>query len=289
MRNIAIAFAMVGLWTAVTQAAEHAGEQEAEHAGEQQQDMQVLKASETIDMTVVNDEAEQLGEIYDLVVSPDGRRVSQVVVSAGGFLGLGDKLLPVPIGAVKFIEQSEKDEEWVAKIDIDKERLKNAPSMEGDGWGDLTEPKWSGELNAYYNVERKEENAREVRKVSELIGMPIRNEASEDADNVGEVNEIVFETSSGTIRYAAMSFGGWLGIGDKLFAVPWDHISFARSAGDDAVQYLTLTEDISKDALQAAEGFNADDWPAKADESWLSGNRSRPKARVAKENEERQR
>jgi len=144
-------------------------------------------------------------------------------------------------------------------------------------------------LDAYYNVDQREREVREVRKVSELVGMPIRNEASDDADNIGKGSEIVFETGSGKIRYAAMSFGGWLGIGDKLFAVPWEHISFARPVGDEQVQYLTLTEDISKDALEKSQGFSADDWPARADDNWLAGGDDRPKAEVAETDDAYQR
>jgi sporulation protein YlmC with PRC-barrel domain len=279
-RKLSVALTLIGLLAGTA------------FAAEREQDSQdytpVLKASETIELTVVNREAEELGEIHDLVISPDGERVSHVVVSAGGFLGLGDKLLPVPIEAVDFAEQTD-GEDWVATIDITKERLKNAPNMEANDWSDLTTQGQTDRLNAYYDVDQEEEEVREIGKASEMIGMSIRNEASDDAENVGELNELVFEVDSGKIRYAAMSFGGWLGLGDKLFAVPWQHIAFARPAGEDEVQYLTLTEDISKEALEAAEGFSTDDWPARANENWLSGDAARPEATVADRADDRQR
>jgi sporulation protein YlmC with PRC-barrel domain len=67
----------------------------------------VLKASETIGLPVVNRQDEELGEIHDLVVSPTGARLSHIVVSTGGVLGIGDTLRPVPIEAAHFLRRGE--------------------------------------------------------------------------------------------------------------------------------------------------------------------------------------
>ena len=94
-------------------------------------------------------------------------------------------------------------------------------------------------------------------KASELMGKSVKNL---EGDDLGSVEEIVIETT-GEVGYAVLSFGGFLGLGDKLFAVPWT--AFAQSPDGD---HLTL--DIQPKKLENAPGFNKDDWPDMQDENW---------------------
>lgn len=97
-------------------------------------------------------------------------------------------------------------------------------------------------------------------RVSEVIGMNIYNPQGED---VGEVNDIVLDPNTGKLRYAAVTYGGFLGIGDKMFAVPWEAFQCARDTDDPDDYRLTL--DVSKRQLEGAQGFNQDNWPNFAD------------------------
>ena len=94
-----------------------------------------------------------------------------------------------------------------------------------------------------------------------LIGDDVRNPAGED---LGKIEEIMLDVSSGRIAYAVLSFGGFLGIGDKLFAVPWDALTV-----DTANERFVL--DVSKERLEDAPGFDEDNWPetTEADDAWL--------------------
>src|SRR5262249_38697116 len=58
----------------------------------------------------------------------------------------------------------------------------------------------------------------ETFRASQLIGANIQND---NGDSVGEVNDLVIDSNSGRIRYAAVQYGGFLGVGSKLFAVPF--------------------------------------------------------------------
>src|SRR3569623_2906303 len=40
-------------------------------------------------------------------------------------------------------------------------------------------------------------------------------------ENLGKIEDIMIDVASGRVAYAVLSFGGILGIGDKLFAIPW--------------------------------------------------------------------
>jgi sporulation protein YlmC with PRC-barrel domain len=105
-------------------------------------------------------------------------------------------------------------------------------------------------------------------KVSDLLSLKVYGSADEA---VGKVEDLVLDPSSGKIRYAVLSFGGILGIGDKYFAVPWNDLTLfhkgATSAGTQKELYYTI--DVSKDTLKNAPGFNKNHWPNFADKTFV--------------------
>ena len=85
-----------------------------------------------------------------------------------------------------------------------------------------------------------------------------------DGEDLGDIKEFMIEMSTGKIAYAVLSYGGVLGMGDKLFAVPWGALKL-----DTANKRFTLN--IPKASLSVAPGFDKDHWPSMADETWASG------------------
>lgn len=84
-----------------------------------------------------------------------------------------------------------------------------------------------------------------------LMGEDVYNRMDED---LGDIKEIMIDMQSGRIAYAVLSFGGILGMGDKLFAVPWQSLEL------DTVNKRFIL-DISKERLESAPGFDKDRWP----------------------------
>ena len=82
-------------------------------------------------------------------------------------------------------------------------------------------------------------------------------------EKLGSIEDIMLDVGSGRVAYAVLSFGGILGMGDKLFAIPWSALTL------DADRKCFVL-DIPKDRLQGAPGFDKDHWPSMADESWAS-------------------
>jgi sporulation protein YlmC with PRC-barrel domain len=91
-----------------------------------------------------------------------------------------------------------------------------------------------------------------------LSGDRVRNAAGED---LGTIEEIMLDTQSGRIVYAVLSFGGFLGIGNKLFAVPWSAMRL-----DEGEHEFIL--DVDRATLKNAPGFDKDDWPDMAETSF---------------------
>jgi sporulation protein YlmC with PRC-barrel domain len=59
------------------------------------------RASKVIGATIVNDMNEKVGTVDDLIINRSDR-VPYAIVSVGGFLGMGDKLVAVPMGNLQF-------------------------------------------------------------------------------------------------------------------------------------------------------------------------------------------
>jgi len=99
---------------------------------------------------------------------------------------------------------------------------------------------------------------RRVMSASSLSGDRVVNSKGED---IGKIDEIMIDTPTGRVAYAVLSFGGFLGMGDKLFAIPWSMLSLDE---DNKVFRL----DIDKERLKRAPGFDKDHWPDMADRTW---------------------
>ncbi len=99
------------------------------------------------------------------------------------------------------------------------------------------------------------EDIRQVMSASSLIGDSVVNSKGED---LGTIEEIMIHIESGRVAYAVLSFGGFLGLGDKLFAIPWE----ALALDEDNKQFIL---DVDKEKLEKAPGFNKDRWPDMAD------------------------
>ena len=103
-----------------------------------------------------------------------------------------------------------------------------------------------------------EKRYRRVLSASTLAGDRVRNSAGED---LVKLNEIMIDIPSGRVAYAVLSFGGFLGVGDKLFALPWSVLTV-----DEDEKCFVL--DVEKRILEKAPGFDKDSWPDMADTTW---------------------
>lgn len=93
-----------------------------------------------------------------------------------------------------------------------------------------------------------------------MIGDSVMNRAGED---LGKIEELMIDLDRGSVAYAVLSFGGFLGMGDKLFAIPFQ----ALKLDADRSSFLL---DVDKEKLKKAPGFDKDKWPSTADRTWGS-------------------
>ena len=102
-----------------------------------------------------------------------------------------------------------------------------------------------------------------VLSATTIIGDKVVNTAGEQ---LGSITELMIDLDGGLIAYAVLSFGGILGMGNKLFAIPWEALTIDT-------ENHTFILDVDKEVLQNAPGFDKDHWPdnAKYEAGWLLG------------------
>jgi sporulation protein YlmC with PRC-barrel domain len=98
-----------------------------------------------------------------------------------------------------------------------------------------------------------------ILSASTLIGDSVENA---EGEGLGELKELMIDCDNGTIAYAVVSFGGFLGLGDKLFAIPWQ--SFAVDT-----DRKCLRLDVDPEQLKNAPGFDKDNWPQHPDPTFI--------------------
>jgi sporulation protein YlmC with PRC-barrel domain len=93
-----------------------------------------------------------------------------------------------------------------------------------------------------------------------LLGEKVVNEYGIE---LGDIKEIMLDMQTGQVAYAVLAFGGFMGMGEKLFAVPWQALHL-----DTANNRFLLN--VDKDRLKTAPGFDKDAWPDMADMQWAN-------------------
>jgi sporulation protein YlmC with PRC-barrel domain len=234
----------------------------------------VYRAQQFVGMKARDPNGKEIGRIEDLVVELHSGEVRYAALSFGGFAGLGKKLFAIPLAALKFEHDESNSGESHFVLNVPEEKFKSAPGFDKDNWPDFADEKWSAEIDTYFGnlkIERKisehKGKSREkseipsVHRATKIEGLTVKNDSNE---SLGKVEDLVIDMRHSTIRYAALSFGGFLGLGDKLFAIPWN--GFTVQTGSKREPHLILH--VSKERLKNAPGFDKKNWPKTGDPRW---------------------
>jgi len=94
---------------------------------------------------------------------------------------------------------------------------------------------------------------------SSITGQDVYNLKDE---NIGDIKDLMIDPSNAEVLYAVLEFGGFMGIGSKLFAIPLEALQFS---GSDE----TIRLDVNKEKLENAPSFDSDNWPKTADNQFM--------------------
>lgn len=103
------------------------------------------------------------------------------------------------------------------------------------------------------------DHGRKTLSTSTINSFKVENTVRE---SLGTIKELMIEISTGKVAYAVLSYGGVLGVGEKLFAIPWEKLQ------PDPDRDKVFILDMTKDKFDQARGFNQEQWPDMLDPAW---------------------
>ena len=263
---VSLVFLSLNGFAAEVQRDKKAGQQ----AGHPQQERIYLqegfRASRIIDQAVKNAQGEELGEVDDLIMSRNGK-IKKVVLSVGGFLGIGDRLVAVPFKSLKI---NEKDD---IVYNVTKQQLEDHPvfSYRREGlygyyyqpfyplpaygmrreyrypppppYGEPYAPfpprgKYRGEFGPWeweYFPERL--------RISAILNRVVLNNKGEEE---GEIDDLIINRI-GKVEQIILSVGGFLGFDEKLVAMPFKPLK---------VTDMGIVYNVSREELKNLPGFS---------------------------------
>lgn len=231
------------------------------------------KASDVVGADIKNASGD-IGEVEDLVVDPMTGRIDYAVIS---LKERGkDQWHAVPWSTLNAtVPAGMKDKKDVVEpeftLNADAERLKSAPGFPKDKWPDFNGPAWRSEIDTHYDARR----ARNGDTIDEFHGLRaselLKTELyTTSKEKLGGISELAVDPKNGRIAYAVVSTGGFLGIGDKLHAIPWDAIRPAADVDGKVKKGDNLTVNLTKDRLMKAPEFKNSEWARMSDRAWVS-------------------
>ncbi len=102
-------------------------------------------------------------------------------------------------------------------------------------------------------------------RASKLISAAVMNEENE---SLGKIEEIVLNPHEGTVIYGVLSFGGFLGVGDKWFAIPWESLNLRYD--NETKDKFHFVLNVDKEKLKKAPGFDKNHFPNFANPDWAN-------------------
>jgi sporulation protein YlmC with PRC-barrel domain len=208
-------------------------------------------ASDLIGLGVRNEQGDNLGEIEELVVDRQTGDIHYAVVGAGGFLGIGERLILVPFAAMDINPRAQEVDQLV-HLNVDQQILTDAPNF--DDLPDVTVADWDADVRAYWQehvdvlpVTGPEGQPVRALRISDPTDIDLRNANNED---IGDIEDMVLDIDAGRISYVILATGGILDLGECLLPVPWNALDTVLD--DDLVTEATPVAEATSEATPVA-------------------------------------
>ena len=206
---------------------------------------------------VKDSQSQYVGTITDIVINPDGRISFAVLSPFGMYDGMNERLLALPFNVLSF------NDKYVV-LNTTPGNLVNAPLFRMDY---LNSRNWAEEANRYFGIqpswgegalcERPTIGAHQLSMTkgwnrqyaaSEIVGTQVRNDQGEVE---GKIDDLIFD-DEGRISFVILGYGGFLGIGQNLVAVPVTSLAYVEEP-----RYFALN--TTKENIQSAPLFSKKD------------------------------
>ena len=214
-----------------------------------------VRASSLEGMDVRNYNRDKVGEVQDLIVDLHRGTVPYVVVSIGGFLGIGQTLTAVP--SRMFNLAGSKRSLW---LDTDKDVLAHAPKFHSQQWPILSQAPWAEDIDRYYGynpAERFQGRSQELFLSSDLEGKEVEARSGE---KVGDVRDLMVDVQSAKVLYVIVQ--------DLPDSAPSDMATVPPTVFMAGPDRDNLRVPMTKQQFAQAPTFSRDQWQSMTEPNW---------------------
>jgi len=239
----------------------------------------LVLTSGLVGQTVYNgaaDDAAIIGEVTDIVLSPDGNAVA-AIIGVGGFLGVGQKDVAVSLDQLAWVKRQD-NKRWLV-VASSKEELSGAPTFDRnslltDGASDPTKgqaTEASTNAKAESAPDRAASDTRSALKAvpaesisaGKLIGSAVYGPEDEKLGNVADA----LMSTDGQVEAFVVDVGGFLGLGKKPIAISIENLDLLA---DDNGKISVFTS-FNKDELEQHPAYSAEAYKADSEKILLRG------------------
>ncbi len=236
------------------------------------------KASDVIGTNIMNAQNDTVGEVEDLIIDPTSGRIDYAVISLD-VKGAKDQWYAVPFSTLAMrMPNGEKGDMKKDRgeftLNVDAAKMESAPGFSKDKWPDVNAPAWRTDVEKYYGSTKRMSDSStsgdakgQVRAIraSKLLD---QNLVTTSNDKIGDIEELALDPQNARVSYVVVSSGGFLGMGDKMHAIPWAAVRASPGTGKDAPENLVV--DVTKERLQKSPEFKKDEWARMSEPMWMN-------------------
>jgi sporulation protein YlmC with PRC-barrel domain len=216
----------------------------------------LIRASDLVNLEIMDESGTKVGMVNEVLVDEEGQ-VEFVVLDADEALGTGPNLIAVPWDMFTI----EPGDETLMFTGTEADLTTMATLDESV----LAEPGFVVTGQQTGTVSSEFQN---LVRVGKFTDFNLRNAEDED---LGKAEDLVIDLKTGQVRHTLVDLGGFLGIGEKTVAVPWDQLDLTLNANQTEESFFLL--DIPKETLEQAPAIEDIDavlprWPETIEPTW---------------------
>jgi uncharacterized protein YrrD len=208
----------------------------------------LMRASTLLGYNVYNLNGDNIGSINDMLMNVQNGNILFATIEYGGFLDIGDRVVPVPLSAFNWQAENE------LVLNVDEQQLESLPDV-GNDWPNVTDNTWNDEIADYWNnlginPGYGANDSNTIMYVSNLVGFSLTDVGFGDQ---GSINDILVNPSQSTAQYVIVDYGGLFN--NEVVAVPFGAFDVAQANGE-----FTFTPNIDLETLQNAPTIAANEF-----------------------------
>lgn len=208
----------------------------------------LIRASTLLGYNVYNLNGDNIGSINDMLMNVQNGNILFATIEYGGFLDIGDRVVPIPLSAFNWQEENE------LVLNIDEQQLDSLPDV-GANWPNVTDNTWNDEISSYWNDLGIDpgygvNDSETIMYVSNLVGFNLTDVGFGDQ---GSINDLLVNPSQSSAQYVMVDYGGLFN--NEVVAVPFGAFDVTQVNGD-----FTFTPNIDLETLQNAPTIAANEF-----------------------------